>query len=357
MFRDLPKGRIIYFIIDLPKGRIIYFIIDLPKGRIIYFIIVEVAFLIKIKMKINKFTKITKIIKTHLYFLLSLLVLLLLVLMFMKRTNIERFEEKPKIWCYWETLPGKKKPGYIDLCYDSIVHNCGKCFDIIQLNESTIKRYLPDIDMEKIAHLSIPHKTDYYRYALLEKYGGVWVDADIIITRCLCPLYQKLMKSDKDYMGFGCGRSRQSCHANPNGKYDPTNWLMMSKPKTRFMKCVKDHASEVINRKTEFEYHEIGKVGLKKCISQMGKDWDYLHLPSTCQEYDHEGNKLNNIMKPYDVKKCSKERYFFPLYNTAPGYPDWFKELSKEELLSNSHEGKYYLKDILQEAFSKKRSC
>ncbi len=274
----------------------------------------------------------------------------------------EHFTEKPKLWCYWETLPGKKKPGYIDLCYDSVKHNCSNCFDIILLDEKKIRNYLPNIDNTKnLKSLSIPHKTDYYRYALLEKYGGVWVDADIIVTRCLCPLYDQLIKSNKDYMGFGCGRDRKSCSMNPDGKYNPTNWLMMSKPKSGFMKCVRKNAEDVIGTKgNDFSYHEIGKVGLHKCIEEMQDEdssWDYLHIPSTCQEYDHKGNKLNNIMTPYDVKQCSKDRYFFPLYNTAPGYPDWFKELSKEDLMNGRGPEKYYLDDILKEAFSKKSEC
>jgi hypothetical protein len=276
--------------------------------------------------------------------------------------NFTSQSSKPKLWCYWETLPGKKKPGYIDLCYDSIRHNCSNCFDVILLDEKKIKTYLPEMkDIKNIDHLSIPHKTDYYRYALLEKYGGVWVDADIIVTRCLCPLYKELLQSDKDYMGFGCGRNRTSCSRNPDGKYNPTNWLMMSKPKSDFMKCVRENAKSVIEEKdNNFSYHEIGKVGLQKCIQKMqdqDSNWDYIHTPSTCQEYDHKGNKLNNILAPYDVKECSKKRYFFPLYNTAPGYPDWFKDLSKEDLMNGNGPEKYYLHEILDEAFSKKNTC
>jgi hypothetical protein len=44
---------------------------------------------------------------------------------------IDNKNKKPKIWMYWQTLPGKKKPGYIDLCYQSVKHNCSNCFDII----------------------------------------------------------------------------------------------------------------------------------------------------------------------------------------------------------------------------------
>jgi hypothetical protein len=46
------------------------------------------------------------------------------------RKLIEKFNnlnEKPKIWMYWETLPGKTKPGYINLCYESVLYNCLAC--------------------------------------------------------------------------------------------------------------------------------------------------------------------------------------------------------------------------------------
>lgn len=310
--------------------------------------------------------------KKNKFYIFLLLLIFISYLFFQKSFGLNRISnkiketfdnQKPKIWYYWETMKGKKKPAYIDLCYDSLLHNCKDCFDIILLNESNIHTYLPNINTH-ISSLSIPHKTDYYRYALLEKYGGIWIDADIIVTRCLCPLYKQLLHSNKDYMGFGCGRSRKSCSLNPDGKYNPTNWLMMSKPKSAFMKCVKNNAQNVIQEKgNDFSYHEIGKLGLQKCIEEMqdkDNNWDYIHIPSTCQEYDNEGNKLNNIMTPYDIKKCSSKRYFFPLYNTAPGYPEWFKNLSKDDLLNErSPEGvdKYYLKDILNEAFSKKEKC
>jgi hypothetical protein len=52
---------------------------------------------------------------------------------------------KPKIWMYWETLPNNRKPGYIDLCYESVIFNCSSCFDIMMLDEKTIHNYLPGV--------------------------------------------------------------------------------------------------------------------------------------------------------------------------------------------------------------------
>ncbi len=307
----------------------------------------------------NKKINILLINKNLIYFILFCICIFLIIYflsIYTKKEEFKNYLNKPKIWCFWETMKGKRKPGYIELCYDSIVHNCKNCFEVILLNETNIKKYLPQIYNMDLSHLSLPHKADFYRYLLLNKYGGIWIDADIICLKCLCPLYNQLMNSNKDYMGFGCGRNTKSCSLNPNGKGDPTNWLMISKPNTKFMNCVVNNCQKTVLNKDKFSYHGIGKNLLKKCIQKMDKDWDYIHISSTCQEYDTNGNKLNNIFEDFQIEDCMKERYFFPLYNTAPGYPDWFKNLSKNELFNNQNVNKK-LKKIINEAFSKKQKC
>ena len=258
------------------------------------------------------------------------------------------------IWMYWETLPGKTKPGYIDLCIDSVKFNCGKCFNVIVLDDITIHDYLPEIKEIDFSNLNLPQKVDYYRYALLEKYGGVWLDADILVIKCICPFYEKL--SNSDYVGFGCGHDLDTCRKNPDGYSRPLNWFMISKKNTPFIKCVKNKAynkiMEANKNNTKLPYHSIGKVILQQCYEELNSEnnWNYAHVPSKCQEFDTEGNKLNNIMIDFNWKDCEKERIFFPLYNTAPGYPDWFKNLSVEELKTKES----YLKPLITQAFAEK---
>ena len=267
-----------------------------------------------------------------------------------KKINTEKI-----IWMYWETLPGKKKPGYIDLCINSVIFNCNKCFKVIVLNNKTIFDYLPEIKEIDFSKLNLPQKVDYYRYALLEKYGGVWIDADILVIKCICPFYKKLEKND--YVGFGCGKDKNICKKTLNGYSKPLNWFMISKKNTPFIKCVKEKAYNKIlesNKNNELlPYHSIGKVILKECYEDMNKknNWSYAHIPSKCQEFDTKGNKLNNIMIDFNWKDCIKERIFFPLYNTAPGYPDWFKNLSESELKKNES----YLKPLIEQAFTPKK--
>ena len=295
------------------------------------------------------------------YNIIFIVILIIIIFYFLNRFlghSIEKFENSPKIiWMYWETLPGKKKPGYIDLCINSVKFNCGNCFKVIVLDNKSILDYLPEVSDMNFSNLNLPQKVDYYRYALLEKYGGVWIDADILVIRCICPFYNKL--ENNDYVGFGCGYDMNTCKSTLYGYSKPLNWFMISKKNTDFIKCVRETAYNKIEETNinnqRLPYHSLGKVILSECYDKLNKEtnWSYAHIPSKCQEFDTKGNKLNNIMIKFDWEDCEEERIFFPLYNTAPGYPDWFKELSEEELKSNES----YLKPLIDKAFSEKKCC
>ena len=297
------------------------------------------------KYKINNFL-----------FIIFAIFIVLLFYYYVKQRNkfIENYtNQKPIIWMFWETLPGKKKPGYIDLCYQSVLHNCSNCFQINYLNEQNIKEYLPDLDSYNIGHLRIQHKSDIYRYLLLQKYGGLWIDADILVLKCLCKYYKNL--DNHDYVGFGCGYDKKFCGQTLMGYGSPLNWIMGSKPNTKYLNCIVSNVKDKLKDNEKFKYHEIGKNILKKCHDKLkeSENWNYYHVQSKCNEYDNEGNKLNDIFKSYDHSKCNKERYFYPFYNTAPGYPQWFKDLSCDEIKNYD----LPIKNIIQEAFSSKENC
>ena len=78
------------------------------------------------------------------------------ILLRKKKRAYENYENQKIIWMYWETLPGKKKPGYIDLCINSVKFNCGKCFKIIVLDNKSITKYLPEIEKIDFSNLNLP---------------------------------------------------------------------------------------------------------------------------------------------------------------------------------------------------------
>jgi len=264
-----------------------------------------------------------------------LIIIIFIILNYLLGQTIERFtnqNNRPIIWAYWETLPGRRKPGYISMCLDSIIHNCSSCFDIKILDNITIYDFIPEIKKYDLTRLPIQQRVDIYRYFLLYKYGGIWLDADTLVIKCFCKYYKLL--NNHDYIGFGCGYDKMECRKRESGYGKPINGIMISRPNTPYLKCIIDSCLESI-KNDNLDYHELGRVVMSKCYDKlsMESDWEYYHVPSRCQEYDSEGNKLNNIFRPFNIEDCKEERVFFPLYNTAPGYPEWFKDLSKDELM------------------------
>ena len=85
-----------------------------------------------------------------------------------------------QIWMYWES---EKLPAEVQLFVDKIVReNPGYLVTVI--NNLNIAHYLPDLHF--VHHDMRPsHKSDVIRLELLHRYGGVWMDATIILNRSM----------------------------------------------------------------------------------------------------------------------------------------------------------------------------
>tara|TARA_Y100000389_G_scaffold204506_1_gene257498 strand:- start:7966 stop:8859 length:894 start_codon:yes stop_codon:yes gene_type:complete len=255
--------------------------------------------------------------------------------LYYNKESVNISKKNYKIWLYWENIPGKEKPIHIDLCQRSIIKNSG--METIILDNKNLYKYLPNIRMD-INNLSIPHKADYIRICILQKYGGMWLDSDIIVFKSLKPLLNKL--SQYDYVGFGCHNAL--CKYNLNGKNKPANWAIISRENGIFItECLKEANKLLesnINLNRYFNYHKIGRELLWSVINKLqSNNWDYYHVSSANIERDKYGNKYNNerlISK--ELLSSNHDAYFTPLYNTAPGFPDWFLNMSEDELLNDN---------------------
>lgn len=251
---------------------------------------------------------------------------------------------KPYIWMYWENVPGKTRPDYLNLCYDTVIKNCSGKFNIVVLDNKNIYDYLPNVRTDLKDKLpNIPMKTDYYRYNLLYKYGGIWMDFDTIVVKDLTPLTDML--KDYDYIGFGCYYNDKKCLAE-SGYPNPANWVMISrKNNIMFKKCL-DACDNLLNTKSinyfKKHYHAFGKDLLPKVIKYCLEEvngWKYYHYPSKCLERDSHGEKLRNhiLISNREIDNVCKDSYYFiPIYNTSPGFPKWFKELNKEGIINGN---------------------
>lgn len=111
---------------------------------------------------------------------------------------IDKYEIKPKktipnsekiIWQYWgQGTSSGVVPEFIQLCFDSVDKFRGE-YQVIRLCDDSLSEYidLPDNILRKYASgiMSATHFTDLIRVALLSAYGGLWLDATILLTSSL----------------------------------------------------------------------------------------------------------------------------------------------------------------------------
>lgn len=244
------------------------------------------------------------------------------------------------IWMYWENISTKKKPKYLDLCYKTVIKNNTKNFRIHLLDESSYQFYLPNIRKDLDEKLSIPQKVDYIRYNLLYYYGGIWLDADTIVINNLSPLIEKL--KNYEYVGFGCHFSDNEKCKNSGYPY-PANWVMVSRKNGLLMKnCIEQcdiYLDNRMNLKTN--YHALGRENIWKQIQYLIRyqpNWKYYHYDSICLERDGINNKFTNkrMLSEENISdKCKDKFLFIPIYNTAPGFPEWFNNMNEKDILTS----------------------
>lgn len=108
----------------------------------------------------------------------------------------KQLESKKVIWQYWgQGLDEEELPEIIQICFGSVDNNKGD-YQVIRLTDETIPEYidLPDFVWEKRNNPQFTRTffSDLLRLSLLATYGGVWLDATILLTGPLPATYENL---------------------------------------------------------------------------------------------------------------------------------------------------------------------
>lgn len=87
------------------------------------------------------------------------------------------------VWLYWEQGMDNA-PDIVKACYRSIQKYACGTIEVVTGNNINNYIKMPDYveQKRKSGNLTIAHYTDLLRYALLEHYGGTWIDATVFLT-------------------------------------------------------------------------------------------------------------------------------------------------------------------------------
>jgi len=89
-----------------------------------------------------------------------------------------------KVFTFWE--PKENVPGYVRLCMETW-KNCLPDYETVVLDYDTLGNYLTADEQAAILcrKMTFAMQSDCIRCAVLKKHGGIWMDADTILTKPL----------------------------------------------------------------------------------------------------------------------------------------------------------------------------
>jgi hypothetical protein len=287
--------------------------------------------------------------------IILILLIILIIIFINKNIGYENFNNinKPYLWVYWENKENKSTPAIIELCIEIMKLKLSNNFNFVKLDQNNIYEYIPEIKEKKhiLDKLIIAHRVDYYRVLLLNKYGGLYLDADIIVLNDLNDIIDKMNKYD--YIGFGC--TGYECS---NGYSKPSNWAMASKPNGILISRLKMYLDNILENIStiKIDYHTFGKFAIWKILNNLIDNENYIY-------YHYDASKIgtrdiNNLWITNDKLVSSKKikfsnedgLYFIVFYNSDAEkiLENYFKNKTKEDLINDNSNISYFLRKALK---------
>lgn len=101
------------------------------------------------------------------------------------------------IWTYWHAAT----PPYVVQRCIAGWQRLNPDYQVHVLHPGNVAEFLPNVP-ESLGRLNIAKQTDWIRLALLHRYGGMWLDASIILTQPLNWVERERREEQAEFVGF-----------------------------------------------------------------------------------------------------------------------------------------------------------
>ena len=146
--------------------------------------------------------------KIYIIYILFLCLIILYLIKITKQIHFENYDYKiPKIvWSYWSTDNFDNIPTSVkQILIDRKKKLESKNWKVNMIDNSNINNYIDKNECPlNYNKLGVQHQSDWIRLKLLQKYGGLWMDASIIINNIekLEEMYQDSLQNKSELTGF-----------------------------------------------------------------------------------------------------------------------------------------------------------
>lgn len=259
-----------------------------------------------------------------------------------------------RLFTFWE--PKEKMPAYIRLCMQTWKKFLPEC-EVVLLDYSNLEEWLGNNVYDEILFrdFSLPKQADAIRCALLKKYGGLWLDADTILTS---PQVKDYLMIDSELVMIS--KHLAFIKVNNNSKII-ADWYNQIQYNLKFYKDVKYQNNAVqkilhprrYRRVENWDY--LGNYILHKMLKTKNKKKFFSIDRMEINALPELNNKKNdNLVENYqnfyfendysqDVIKNTKG--IILLHNSWT--PQQFLEMNEEEFLSRNNTLSNVLKTVL----------
>jgi hypothetical protein len=180
--------------------------------------------------------------KSFIFILIVIILIIIITKFFIVKESFEIDNSQKIIWTYWDQGV-KKLPYFNQKCIKSWKKNNPE-FKVIILDQNNLFKFLTCEDLPKNWKYFPPQlKSDFIRIALLDNYGGIWMDSSII---CIKPL-NKLFSFDKSLEGFAL----QNFSRN-NDLTVFENWFISARKGSYIIKKWRDEFTKLYKDKKNF---------------------------------------------------------------------------------------------------------
>jgi hypothetical protein len=225
---------------------------------------------------------------------------------------------KVKLFTYWEGY----KPDYIKLCENIISKQICYNIEYHPINDINLYDYLSENELPiNLKHINcLAHKADYIRCCLIYKYGGIWLDSDQILVSDLSEVLD-LLKTN-DYVTYECEKNQPSIgffSANSDN-------ILLQKWKLSM--------ETLMSKKSEFHWVELGYDLLYPILQDLlvTNKLKYYAYDAHTSFAPLEWTQHDKFFQDGDLETLHLKSVM--LYNSK--FPDWFKNMSQEEILRNN---------------------
>ena len=250
-----------------------------------------------------------------------------------------------KIWIFWYDV---KIPELVFQCIKNI-KDLHSEYDVNVLNKNTVKQYL-DLDLDVlVTKMPMANLSDLIRLKLLQKYGGIWMDASIILENNIETFFLT-EENIFEIIGFYNSYQSRGCEipiieswflaAPPNSKFI-NKWLSYFEP-------IADLGSKGIfeSFKEHPDFDELCK-GLgdpEYLIVYMAAKLAYKDMKYICNMHFYccdDSAFSVQIYSQWRTRKCTANLYirdkfiFSPIYKLTSGDRKYFNFLRRFGLINN----------------------